>query len=63
MACAWAAVSAFRIPFFHDLWQGARQELLKINIRGTVQAPKVEPTTLGIFSTTVDEVFKGDARK
>ena len=56
--------NGFKIPFLHELWQGARQELLKINVRGTIQDPKVEPTSLGIFSTTVDEVFKGDnARK
>ena len=53
----------FRIPLLHDLWQGARQELLRINVRGTVQSPKVEPTSMGIFTTTIDEVFRGDYAK
>ena len=55
--------AGLRVPFISDLWQGARQELLKINVRGTVQEPKVEPTTLGIFTTTVDQVFRGDGAK
>lgn len=53
----------FKIPFIHDLWQGARQELLKITVRGTVQDPKVEPTSMGTFTTTVDEVFRGEGKK
>jgi len=56
--------AGLKIPFINDLWQGARRELFRINVRGTVQAPKVEPTSMGIFTTTIDEVFKGDnARK
>jgi hypothetical protein len=53
----------FKIPFIHDLWQGARQELLKITVRGTVQDPKVEPTSMGTFTTTIDEVFRGEGKK
>ena len=53
----------FKIPFLHDLWQGARQELLKITVRGTVQDPKVEPTSMGTFTTTVDEVFRGEGKR
>lgn len=52
--------AGLKIPFINDLWQGARRELFRINVRGTVQAPKVEPTSMGIFTTTIDEVFKGD---
>lgn len=55
--------AGFKIPFLSDLWQGARQELLKINVQGTVQDPKVAPSSLGIFTTTVDQVFKGNEGK
>jgi len=50
-----------RVPFIHELWQGARQELLKISVRGTVQDPKVEANSLATFTTTIDQVFKGEA--
>ena len=53
--------SALKVPFLHELWQGARQELLKINLRGTIQEPKVQPTSMGTFTTTIDQVFKGDS--
>ncbi len=52
-----------KVPFLADLWQGARNELLRINVRGTIQDPKVETSTMNTFSTTVDEVFRGDAKK
>ncbi|HSU65760.1 MAG TPA: hypothetical protein VLJ39_02710, partial [Tepidisphaeraceae bacterium] len=52
----------FKIPFLSELWQGARQELLRITVEGTVQDPKVQPTTLGVISTTVDQVFKGEKK-
>ena len=50
-----------KVPFLNDLLQGARQELLKIHVRGTVQEPKVSAGVMGTFTTTVDEVMKGDA--
>jgi hypothetical protein len=53
----------FKIPFISDLWQGARQELLRINVEGTVQEPKVQTSTMGVVTTTIDQVFKGDAPK
>jgi hypothetical protein len=52
--------SAFKIPFVTDLWNGARQQLLHIDVRGTVQEPKVSPTSLAIVTTTIDQVFKGE---
>jgi hypothetical protein len=51
----------FKVPFLHDILQGARQELLQINVRGTIQEPKVEPTSMGTFTTTIDQVFRGKA--
>jgi hypothetical protein len=49
-----------KVPFLNDLLQGARQELLKIHVRGTIQEPKVSAGVMGTFTTTVDEVMKGD---
>lgn len=51
-----------RVPFIHELWQGARQELLRITVRGTVQDPKVEANSLATFTTTIDQVFKGEGK-
>jgi hypothetical protein len=53
--------AGLKVPFISDLWQGARQELLRINVRGTVQDPKVEAASMATFTTTIDQVFKGDA--
>jgi hypothetical protein len=47
------------VPVLHDLWQGAKRELLQIQVRGTVQDPKVSAASFHTFTTTVDEVFKG----
>jgi hypothetical protein len=55
--------SGLKIPFVNDIWQGARQELFKISIKGTIQQPKVEANPFGTVTTTIDEVFKGDAKK
>jgi hypothetical protein len=51
------------IPFLQDLWRGAQQKLLRIHVRGTVEDPTVSNRPLGTFTTTVDEVFKGDKPK
>ena len=48
-----------QIPLLHELWQGAKQELLQIQVRGTIQAPKVGAASFHTFTTTVDEVFSG----
>lgn len=50
-----------KVPFLNDLLQGARQELMKIHVRGTIQEPKVSAGVMGTFTTTVDEVLKGDS--
>jgi hypothetical protein len=52
-----------RLPIVHDLWQGAKQELLQIQVRGTVQSPKVSAASLSTFTTTVDEVLNGKGGK
>jgi hypothetical protein len=53
--------NGFKIPFINDIWQGARQELFKISIKGSIQQPKFEANPFGTVTTTIDEVFKGDA--
>ena len=55
--------AGFKIPFITDLWRSARQELLSIRVEGTVQDPKVQPSSMGVITTTIDQVFKGDAAK
>ncbi len=47
------------VPVIHDLIQGAREELLQIQVRGTVKDPKVSAASLHTFTTTVDEVLNG----
>jgi hypothetical protein len=47
------------VPVISDLVQGARQELLQIRVRGSVQEPKVSAGSFHTFTTTVDEVFSG----
>ncbi|HEV7302008.1 MAG TPA: hypothetical protein VGN72_21915 [Tepidisphaeraceae bacterium] len=51
--------NAPKIPFLSDLWRNAQQELFKIEVRGTVQDPKVSNAALNTVTTTVDEVFNG----
>jgi hypothetical protein len=55
--------SALQVPFLKDLLTGARNELFKINVKGTITQPKVETSVMGTFTTTVDEVLKGDEGK
>jgi hypothetical protein len=52
-----------KLPLITDILQNAQHELLRINVRGTIQEPRVEPSVLGTFTTTVDEVFRGDSNK
>jgi hypothetical protein len=55
--------SGLKLPVITDILQNAQHELLRINVRGTIQEPRVEPSVLGTFTTTVDEVFRGDSNK
>lgn len=50
-----------KLPFVGDLIQSARHELLQIHVRGSLQEPKVSARSFNTITTTVDEVFKGDA--
>jgi len=52
-----------KLPIVNDLWQGAKDELLQIQVRGTVQSPKVSAASLHTFTTTVDEVFSGSEKE
>ena len=48
-----------KVPVVNDLLQTARNELLTIHVRGTIQQPQVSGTSMNTLMTTVDEVFKG----
>ena len=50
-----------KVPFLHELWQGAQCEMLRIRVNGSIEEPKVSASSMGTFWTTVDEVFKGDS--
>jgi len=51
-----------RLPLVGDLMKGARNELLQIHVRGTLQEPKVSASSLNTLTTTIDEVFRGDEK-
>jgi hypothetical protein len=51
------------VPLVSDLLQGAKQELMQIQVRGTVQDPKVSASTLHTVTTTVDKVFSGNGEE
>ena len=51
------------LPIVHEIWEGAKQELLQIQVRGTVQSPKVSAGALHTFTTTVDEVLSGSGKE
>jgi hypothetical protein len=52
-----------KLPIVGDLWEGAKQELLQIQVRGTVQSPTVSAAGFHTFTTTVDEVFSGSGKE
>ncbi|HEX3355766.1 MAG TPA: AsmA-like C-terminal region-containing protein, partial [Tepidisphaeraceae bacterium] len=52
-------ISWLKVPVVNDLLQGARNELLRIHVRGTIQEPQVSTSSMNTFVTTVDEIFKG----
>lgn len=47
-----------KLPIVGDLIQGARNELLQIQVRGTIQEPKVSAGMMQTVTTTIDEVFR-----
>ncbi len=49
-----------RIPLVGDLVGIARNELLRIHVRGTLKSPEVSGRTLPTITSTIDEVFRRD---
>jgi len=45
------------IPILSDLVRSARNELLQIQVRGSIQEPQVTAKSMNTLTTTVDEVF------
>ena len=52
--------SGLKIPLVNEWLRNAQHELLRIQVRGTVQDPKVQASSMGTIFTTVDEVLNGD---
>jgi hypothetical protein len=52
-----------KLPLIGNLLQGAKNELLQIQVRGSVQSPKVSAAAMHTFTTTVDEVFSGGDKR
>ncbi|MEL7238237.1 MAG: hypothetical protein AAGK78_05185, partial [Planctomycetota bacterium] len=48
------------IPLVGDLVGMARNELLRLNVRGTLEKPEVSGSTLPTVTGTIDEVLRGD---
>jgi hypothetical protein len=51
------------IPIVGDLLNNAKNEMLQIHVKGTLQEPKVSATAINTFTTTVDEVLRGNSRR
>jgi hypothetical protein len=51
------------LPVVGPLIHGAKQELLKIHVSGTIQQPTVSAHSFDTITTTVDQVFNGDEQK
>jgi hypothetical protein len=51
------------LPVVGPLIHGAKQELLKIHVSGTIQQPTVSAHSFDTITTTVDQVFNGDDQK
>jgi len=51
------------LPIIGGLINSARNELLQIQVRGTIQSPKVSAAAMHTFTTTVDEVFSGSGKE
>lgn len=62
MTLSLADSPADAVPVFGPLFKSARQDLLQIKIRGTLQNPTVNAQAFSTFSTTVDEVMKGKSQ-
>ncbi|HVT88662.1 MAG TPA: hypothetical protein VHD56_07420 [Tepidisphaeraceae bacterium] len=50
-----------KLPLVGDLIQGAQHELLQIQVRGTLEEPRVSARAMNTITTTVDEVLKADS--
>ncbi|HUB25898.1 MAG TPA: AsmA-like C-terminal domain-containing protein, partial [Tepidisphaeraceae bacterium] len=52
--------NGLKIPLVGAMWNGAQQELLRIHVDGTIQKPTVSASSFDTFTTTIDDVLKGD---
>lgn len=52
--------AGWRIPVIGDVIEGARNQLLQIHVRGKLEEPKVGAGVVPTFTTTIDEIRKGN---
>lgn len=60
MSLVMANSAADAVPIFGDLIRGARQDLLQIRVKGSLEEPKFGASALNTITTTIDEVLKGE---
>jgi hypothetical protein len=51
------------VPIVGPVWSKAENELMRIHVRGTLKSLKVSASSLDTFTTTVDQVFKGEPQR
>jgi hypothetical protein len=51
------------VPIVGSMWNKAQNELMRIHVKGSISSPKVSASSLDTFTTTVDQVFKGEPGK
>jgi hypothetical protein len=51
------------VPIVGPIWNKAQGELMRIHVKGTVSAPRVSASSFDTFTTTVDQVFKGEPER
>jgi hypothetical protein len=52
-----------KLPLVGELLNTAKNELLQIRVSGKLQEPRVSASSINTFTTTIDEVLRGDAHK
>ena len=57
------SAAGWKIPLLEPFLKPARDELLQIQVTGTVQAPKVSASSFQTFTTVIDAVLKGGDTK
>lgn len=51
--------NSLAVPVLGPMWNGAKNELLRIHVKGTLESPHISASSMDTFTTTVDQVFGG----